>query len=192
MKKRNTMKLLAVMFIWIVCLTACAKKEESVPAVKEETSQEDKDEPKEETPKGNELEKEKEEQTVTPAPVNITIFYSNDDATGFAAETISVAALSPEAVLDALISKGALPAEVKVLSLNQTENAGKKSLDIDVNNAYATFVQSMGTAGEYYAIGSVVNSFLNAYGCEQVKITVEGQPLTSGHAEYPGYMSQYQ
>ena len=33
---------------------------------------------------------------------------------------------------------------------------------------------------------------LSAYDCEQVKITVEGQTLATGHAEYPGYMTKFE
>ena len=48
-------------------------------------------------------------------------------------------------------------------------------MDLDMNQAFQKFLQSMGTAGEYVVMGSVTNTFLNAYDCEQVKITVEGQ-----------------
>ena len=39
---------------------------------------------------------------------------------------------------------------------------------------------------------SVVNTFLDAYGCEKIKITVEGNTLESGHAEYPRYMNRFE
>ena len=50
----------------------------------------------------------------------------------------------------------------------------------------------MGSTGEYYIIGSVCNTFLDAYGCEKIKITVENATLETGHAEFSGYLTRYQ
>jgi len=63
---------------------------------------------------------------------------------------------------------------------------------VDFNEAFGAYVCSMGTTGEYYTIGSIVNTFLDVYGCEKVKITVEGNTLETGHAEYPGYMNRFE
>ena len=91
-----------------------------------------------------------------------------------------------------LIEKSVLPSDVQVLKCDKQTVDGVESLDVDFNEAFGAYVCSMGTTGEYYTIGSVVNTFLDAYGCEKVKITVEGNTLESGHAEYPGYMNRFE
>ena len=94
--------------------------------------------------------------------------------------------------MNALIEKSVLPSDIQVLKCDKQTIDGVESLDVDFNEAFGAYVCSMGTTGEYYTIGSVVNTFLDAYGCEKIKIAVEGNTLETGHAEYPGYMNRFE
>lgn len=67
-----------------------------------------------------------------------------------------------------------------------------KALDLDLNQAFGNALGSMGTAGEYMTLGSLCNTFLDAYGCEKIQITVEGNTLETGHTEYPGYLNKFE
>ena len=135
----------------------------------------------------------KENQTVQEdKSAEITIYTSNDDATAFVAESVKIDELTPENIVNALVQKSVLSSDVRVLKCEEQTIDGVKSLDVDFNEAFGAYVCSMGTTGEYYTIGSIVNTFLDAYGCEKIKITVEGNTLESGHAEYPGYMNRFE
>lgn len=122
----------------------------------------------------------------------ITVYYSNADATAFESSEVQIASLSPEAVLEALVSQGALTADVAEDSFTMSTVDGKASIELDLNSAFATYVSNMGTTGEYYTVGALVNTFLDAYECEQIRITVDGEVLSTGHAEYPGYLSRFE
>ena len=122
----------------------------------------------------------------------ITIYVSNDDATEFVSESVKIDELTPENIVNILVRKSVLSSDVQVLKCDKQTVDGVESLEIDFNEAFGAYVCSMGTTGEYYTIGSVVNTFLDAYGCEKVKITVEGNTLETGHAEYPGYMNRFE
>lgn len=137
---------------------------------------------------------EKSENTVSneDKSVEINAYVSNDDATAFVAESVKIDELIPENIVNALVQKSVLSSDVRVLKCEEQTVDGVKSLDVDFNEAFGAYVCSMGTTGEYYTIGSVVNTFLDAYGCEKVKITVEGNTLETGHAEYPGYMNRFE
>ena len=124
--------------------------------------------------------------------VEIKLYVSNDDATAFVSESVKIDELTPENIVKVLIDKSVLPSDVQVLKCDKQTIDGVESLDVDFNEAFGAYVCSMGTAGEYYTIGSIVNTFLDAYGCEKVKITVEGNALETGHAEYPGYMNRFE
>lgn len=143
-------------------------------------------------------EPEDSQDTQTPAqePVaettTITAFYSNADATAFESSEVQIASLSPEAVLGALVSKGALTADIAENSFTMNTVDGKASIELDLNNAFAAYVSNMGSTGEYYTVGALVNTFLDAYECEQIRITVDGEVLSTGHAEYPGYLSRFE
>lgn len=122
----------------------------------------------------------------------ITVYYSNADSTAFESAEVQIASLSPEAVLEALVSQGALTADVAENSFTMSTVEGKASIELDLNSAFATYVSNMGTTGEYYTVGALVNTFLDAYECEQIRITVDGNALSTGHAEYPGYLSRFE
>ena len=124
--------------------------------------------------------------------VEIQLYVSNDDATEFVSESVKIDELTPENIVNALVQKSVLPSDIQVLKCEEQIVDGVKSLDVDFNEAFGAYVCSMGTTGAYYTIGSVVNTFSDAYGCEQIKITVEGNTLESGHAEYPGYMNRFE
>ena len=124
--------------------------------------------------------------------VEIQLYVSNDDATEFVYESVKIDELTPENIVNALVQKSVLPSDIQVLKCEEQIVDGVKSLDVDFNEAFGAYVCSMGTTGEYYTIGSGVNTFSDAYGCEQIKITVEGNTLESGHAEYPGYMNRFE
>ena len=122
----------------------------------------------------------------------ITVYYSNADATAFESSEVSIPSLSPEAVLGALVSQGALTADVAENSFTMNTMDGKASIELDLNSAFAAYVSNMGTTGEYYTVGALVNTFLDAYECEQIRITVDGEVLATGHAEYPGYLARFE
>lgn len=165
------------------------------------------EEQKEEEPEETEEPEAEEEQpsqdttdidTQTPAQdpaaeaATITVYYSNADATAFESAEVQIASLSPEAVLETLVSQGALTADVAENSFTMSTVEGKASIELDLNSAFATYVSNMGTTGEYYTVGALVNTFLDAYECEQIRITVDGNALSTGHAEYPGYLSRFE
>ena len=132
------------------------------------------------------------ENEAAQEPVIFTLYNSNDDATALVQETVEVDALTKENVLAALIECGILQDDIRILSLEEAEQDGEKVLNIDFSQEFGSYVASMGTAGEYMIMGSVSNTFLSAYGCEKVKITVEGGVLSTGHQEYTGYYGYYE
>ena len=140
----------------------------------------------------DEADKENNQTEQDDKSVEINIYSGNDDATAFVSESIKIDELTPENVASALVQKSVLSSDVQVLNLEKQTVDGKESLDVDFNEAFGTLVSSKGTAGEYYTIGSVVNTFLDAYDCEQIQITVAGEVLETGHNDYPGYLNRFE
>lgn len=140
----------------------------------------------------NEVNKENNQMNQENNSIEIKVYACNDDATAFVSECVKIDELTPENIVNALIEKSVLSSDVQVLKCDKKTVDGVESLEIDFNEAFGAYVCSMGTTGEYYTIGSIVNTFLDSYGCEKVKITVEGNTLETGHAEYPGYMNRFE
>ena len=175
-------------------LTACGKSSDGgqTSSVNSDTQTEEQGADEKEA---EELDAEKE-QTPAQEPAaemaTITVYYSNADATAFESSEVSIPSLSPEAVLGALVSQGALTADVAENSFTVNTVDGKASIELDLNSAFAAYVSNMGSTGEYYTVGALVNTFLDAYECEQIRITVDGEALSTGHAEYPGYLARFE
>lgn len=199
---KNTKKIIAgvALMAMLAGISACSKEEVPSPAEAEgsttvTTEAEQKEEPGQitaETGSQDAAAQTESGQQEESGAVEFTLYKSNDDATALVQETVQVDQLTPENVLAVLIERGGLQADIRILSLEQAEDNGKKVLNIDFSQEFGNYVGSMGTAGEYMIMGSVCNTFLNAYGCERVKITVEGGVLATGHKEYTGYNGYYE
>lgn len=121
-----------------------------------------------------------EMSTEAPAPVRFTIYTPNENADGFYNAVILIDELNAQNVAAELIKEKALNEDV---SVNSAYLEGTQ-LTLDFNSAFRDQLLTYGTAGERMMIGSVVNTFLSAYGAETVLITVDGEILESGHVVY--------
>lgn len=80
---------------------------------------------------------------------------------------------------------GILTEECKILQFSRDEDT--KKIELDFNKATGDRIRSMGTAGEIQIVGCIVNSYLETYGCDGIRLTEEGQAFESSHASYDGY-----
>lgn len=194
---------LITLIILVFSLVACTDKEknvekDSMSAAGEKLEITEKDEEDildEETNNSNEAQKsesEIQEDTNKNEGALILVYISNDDSTAFSQVEMQIETLSPEKVISALVEQGVLVSDVQMISFSTENIDGIASIELDLNSAFSSYVSSMGSTGEYYTIGSICNTFLDAYACEQIKITVDGKTLSTGHAEYPGYMTRFE
>lgn len=126
-------------------------------------------------------------ETTEPETILLTIYSPNDNADGFVQSLVEVEAITEPVLVEQLVLVGVLPEGTKVnhLALSaSSEDPDWNRLSVDFNEAFRDRIQSMGSAGEYAIMGSVVNTFLTAYQAKTMTITVDGQVLESGHAVY--------
>ena len=198
MKRKVFAILLVVMLVSVSACSNSTSTDSSQTANQKTEQQEDKnnadqkDENKEEQSGENSDEKSQNTVSNEDKSVEIKVYMSNDDATAFVSESVEIAELTPENIVNALIEKSVFSSDVQVLKCDKQTVEGVESLEVDFNEAFGVYVSSKGTTGEYYTIGSIVNTFLDAYGCEKIKITVEGNTLETGHNDYPGYMDRFE
>ena len=202
MKKMKKITAVWILMAMLAGISGCSKEDTPPPAEAEGTTTvtteaEQKEEPGQVTTGTGSQENvaaqsDTEGQAGESNAVSFSLYSSNDDATGLVQETVEVAALTPENVLAVFIERGGLQGDIRILGFEQAEDNGTRVLNIDFSQEFGTYVGSMGTAGEWTIMGSVCNTFLNAYGCEKVKITVEGGVLTTGHKEYKGYNGYFE
>ena len=116
-----------------------------------------------------------------------SVYLPNDNADGFDVTTVCAEELSAETVLTELKNRSVLPDMVSVNSFRMDIGL----ITVDFNQAFADAVCSTGTSGELMIVGSVVNTFLDAFQAESLFFTVEGQILESGHTVYDFPLSSF-
>ena len=62
----------------------------------------------------------------------------------------------------------------------------------DLNDAFAVQLRSLGTTGEYFLVGGIVNTLLDAFDGTDVTLTVNGALLESGHTVYDTALTRYE
>ena len=92
-------------------------------------------------------------------------------------------------VWNQLIEKGMLTEGCKLNSCKIDEN--NKTIDLDMNTEVGERIRSMGTTGKDEILTCIVNSYLDTYNCEKLKLTENGQALDTGDTELDGYMNHF-
>lgn len=89
-------------------------------------------------------------------------------------------------IWNALQEKGVLNEDCKLLSLLVDEQ--NKKLDLDFNRATGERIRSMGTTGEMEIIGCLINTYLDAYDYDKIRLTEDGDSFETSHgAVFDGY-----
>lgn len=136
-------------------------------------------------PEGDKTDQESEPTPVEDAESrDVTIYYVDDQTAEVTGKSVEIQ--NEQDIWNALIENGILTEECELLSLSINEE--EKKIDLDFNAATGDRIRSMGTTGETQIIGCIVNTYLEAYGCNGIRLTEEGQPLQTSHgANYDGY-----
>lgn len=98
----------------------------------------------------------------------------------------TVAIRTEKDIWTALQDTGVLTADCQLLGFKVDEEA--HIIDLDFNAATGKRIRSMGTTGEIQIIGCIINTYLEAYDCDGIKLTEEGITLQTSHgANFDGY-----
>jgi len=115
---------------------------------------------------------------LTPA-CPVLIWSPDENAEGFVISAAEIPEISPASLTAAMADRVLLDGSA-ITSLDD----GDGTLRVDMNAAFAAQIRSMGTSGEYLYMGSLVNTLLDACGADSLVLTVEGEPLETGHEIY--------
>lgn len=117
----------------------------------------------------------------------VTIYYGNSNADGLLTSKVKVEKINAENLLKAMADKGVFGRDAAANSCVKEGN----TLKLDMNKDFHWYVYSKGTAGENIIMGSLVNTFIDAFGVDNIKLTVEGHILDTGHIIYDFPLVKY-
>lgn len=136
--------------------------------------------------------RESAEQTAANAHgITVRVYYGDQNGEFIINKEAKVSSVTPQNLTALLIEQGILQEGTQALSLDVQNQDGKKMLQVDFNEAFRETLMNLGTSGERIFLGSVINTFLEAYRAEGILITVEGATLESGHNVYDRYQNFY-
>lgn len=202
MKKRN---MAALTLVAVMLLTACGRAADTTVTTEQmvvpEMSSKDmlvnsleyllEEEPVEET-EGKTGEEEQEAAEADndtaggdDAQQTAVICYGKDIDSDLEQEEIKAEEITPDVLLDALARHNIVPLlDTKALSMEEKKEDGKKLLCLDISGSFREYLMTMSVEAESIIISSIVNTFLSNYDADLVYITVEGEALSTSHAEY--------
>lgn len=203
MKKKYVLGILMAVVL-MFAVTACGTTEQSEPEQDKITQEEQNKEPEKE-PSGEvtdtteeedqgEAQQEPEDTSKDEnnlGPGTITVYSQNKDVSGYDKKEVSLEEITPQTVLSQLAAAGVLPSDTTVLSFTKKEQDAEQVIDLDLSEKFGSYIKEMGSSAEYLVIGSICNTYLDVYHCAKIHITVNGEMLATGHAEYPGYMTRF-
>ena len=144
-----------------------------------ETIDSEKNNQKQEEEKSNISEEKQEMKT-------LKIYYVNENAE-IVSEEMKTENIDDTTVWNQLIEKGILTEGCKLNSCKIDD----KTIDLDMNTEVGERIRSMGTTGKDEILTCIVNSYLDTYNCEKLKLTENGQALDTGDTELDGYMNHF-
>ena len=160
-------------------LVACGNTVDTVKPT-EEPSIEDVPKPETLPEEVEKIEPSTEPEETVPQSLTYLLYTPNENANGFINQVIETEEITYESVLSELIVSKTLPESVKINKFEMEEDFVK----IDFSQGFADIMNQMGSSGELMIVGSVTNTFLNAFKAEKLYFTVDGEVFESGHTIY--------
>lgn len=114
----------------------------------------------------------------------MVIYYSNGQADGLEAETVEAEDITPEFIVGHLAKHNIVSIGTKINRFDAVMEEGKYVLNLDLSKAFGEYIRTMSSSGEAVIMAAVTNTFLEAYGADAIRLTVEGQTLETGHRVY--------
>lgn len=127
------------------------------------------------------------ETTVPAGPVHFIFYLPNESADGFMEREATIEQLIPEGILLILQVNDVVNDNVTIRSAVMQGS----QLNLDLNQAFLDQLLTTGASGEKMLVGSIVNTFLSAYGAETVMLTVNGEIIDSGHTVFDAPLSKF-
>lgn len=124
----------------------------------------------------------------TENPVSVTLYHSDATAENIVSETAQIPELTAQALVDLLSSNGVIAENVTVNSFSIDAD---NMILLDLSSEFSSRLNQMGSSGEYLMLGSLVNTFIDAFDAGGILITVDGQSLETGHALYDQALKFY-
>lgn len=136
-------------------------------------------------------------ETVEPAAeqtdegIALHIYCGDEAAEHIVQQTIHVDEVTEQVLMTELTAALNMDEAVELKELTFGMHGGDRVALLDMNQAFADYLNRLSSAGEFIVMGSLVNTFLDCYQCDLLMITAEGKVLSTSHEVYEEYLEMY-
>ncbi len=127
----------------------------------------------------------------TTEGIALHIYRGDAQAENIVQETVYVDKVTEQTVMEQLVQALEMDGSAGLKSISFGMHGGDRVAILDLNQAFADYLNRLGTAGENIVMGSLTNTFLDCYQCELLLVTAEGKVLETGHSIYEEYLEMY-
>lgn len=184
MKKRMLIAFCCGLFLLTGCKDQGTSEQAGEPSIQEGQLSEQMDDAD-----SDEKETNEEQSSETESNHKIKIYYVDPDTAEITSRVEEFSEVDAERIWMAFQQDGLVPETCKINSFQEVD---EQKIEMDVTADFGEKLRSMGTTGEEEIMHCVVNTYLEAYNCDEIKITEDGQTLYSNNREYEGYLTKYE
>lgn len=183
MKKKRLATFLGGIFLLAIVSVGCGNK---MGSLKNNTNQTEENQESMEpsTDLKNEQNAASDDQKIAKT---VSIYCINEETGALGTKEVEIS--DEKDIWTQLQNAGSITKDCKLLKFKINES--EKKIDLDFNKATGDWIRSMGTTGETEILACIINTYLDAYDCEGIKLTEEGDTLETGSgANFDGYSSK--
>lgn len=127
----------------------------------------------------------------TPEGIALHIYCGDEQAENIVQKTVCVEEVTEQTIMEELSSALNLDPQASLKSISFGIYGGDKVVMLDFNQAFADYLKKLSQQGETIVMGSITNTFLEAYQSELLLVTAEGKVLDTGRNIYEEYLEKY-
>lgn len=155
----------------VMLIGGCSGKKEEISQNKNIQYEESQSE-KESELNNNETQSEKEKEAWI-----IDVYYINQETGGL--ETKSEKVTNEKDIWKCLQEEKIITDECELISFALNEK--DKKIDLDFNKVTGDKIRSMGTTGETEILACIIDTYLEAYNCNEIRLTEDGESFETGN-----------
>lgn len=170
---------IGILLICILLVAGCGTTEKET---KPETST------KEEIPK-TEPEGEQDPDPEQVEKVQVKIYHIDDQTEEYTFDTVELNEIEPQLIWKELQKVGIL-SETSVLNSFALNKENSEMAEMDIGSTTGDYIRTKGTTGEEQVLNCLISTYADAYKCNRIKITENGNVLETGHTILDGYIER--
>ena len=128
------------------------------------------------------LESEEDAAAETGEPETVLIYFGSSMGKELMTEEVELPRKTPEAIIGALRTKNIVSVDTKVNDFRLSEDG--KQIELDLSSGFRDYLKTMQEGSEAVIMAALTNTFLDAYGAGELRVTINGDTLETKNRTY--------